>query len=51
MPMPVGPEAPVTQTTLPFRLKRSWSESALGTSIGIMAIDEGWSGVDADELV
>ena len=36
IPMPVGPEAPVTQTTLPFRLKRSLRESALGISIGMM---------------
>lgn len=40
IPMPVGPEAPVTQTTLPFKLKRSLRESALGTSIGIVAVDE-----------
>ena len=38
MPMPMGPEAPVTTTTLPFRLKRSWRESALGTSMGMMAV-------------
>jgi len=30
----------VTQTTLPFKLKRSLRESALGTSIGMTAVDE-----------
>lgn len=38
VPMPVGPEAPVTTTTLPLRLKRSLRESALGGSIGMMAV-------------
>lgn len=40
IPIPVGPEAPVTTTTLPFRLKRSMRDSALGTSIGMMAVIE-----------
>ncbi len=30
----------MTQTTLPFKLKRSLRESALGTSIGMTAVDE-----------
>ena len=38
MPMPMGPEAPVTTTTLPLRLKRSWMESAAGTSMGMVTV-------------
>ena len=36
VPMPVGPEAPVTTTTLPLRLKSSLRESDLGGSIGMV---------------
>ena len=40
VPMPVGPEAPVTTTTLPLRLKSSLRESDFGGSMGMMAV--GW---------
>jgi hypothetical protein len=33
VPIPVAPEAPVTMTTLPLRLKRSLSSVALGTGV------------------
>lgn len=36
--MPVGPEAPVTTTTLPLRLKSSLRESDFGGSMGMMAV-------------
>ena len=38
MPMPMGPEAPVTTTTLPLRLKSSWMESAAGTLMGMVTV-------------
>jgi len=38
IPIPLGPEAPVTTTTFPLREKRSWRELALGISIMMMAL-------------
>ena len=43
MPIPRGPEAPVTTTTFPLREKRSMRDSALGTVIGILMFV--WIGV------
>lgn len=51
IPMPVGPEAPVTQTTLPFRLKSSRRDSAFGTPIGMIEVDKRQRGVEWDELI
>lgn len=36
VPIPVGPEAPVTMTTFPLREKRSLREVEAGTGIGIL---------------
>ncbi len=38
IPIPLGPEAPVTTTTLPLREKRSMRDSALGIPIGMLAV-------------
>ena len=46
VPMPVAPEAPVTTTTLPLRLRSSLRESDLGGSMGMMAVNLMWGGVN-----
>jgi len=38
IPIPLGPEAPVTTTTLPFRENISARESVFGISIGMLRV-------------
>jgi len=40
IPIPLGPDAPVTTTTLPFKLNKSVRDSALGIEIGMVCGDE-----------
>ena len=51
VPIPVGPEAPVTMTTLPLRLRRSLRWSALGTSTGMIAVERKCNVKDFDLFV
>lgn len=40
IPMPWGPDAPVTTTTFPLRLRRSRSSSEVAGSLGMLNIEE-----------